>query len=297
MFQNPNSENLSLKLNISDADLKKEIIAERKDINKSISELNSEIKQYSQSFKNDTNSSISLGSIISSANNLVSQISELIDLIQSALQNSTQTSTTTYYNNLLNQAEKDLQNISNAIDNIENTSSQSSNTQNNNQNTVVTQTQINNQTNTATEAEQDVEDIENGGDNDEDEPDNTQAGDDSILPNVSITSPAVNQYLSYVVTINASASDNVGVSKVEFYNGSQLIDTDTNIPYLAIWNTTSYQDGIYSLTAKAYDTSGNVKSSSAISVHIDNGAPGDQNQPGSTDPELIEGTNNIHDFL
>lgn len=288
-FQNLNSENLTTKIAISDADLKKEIISERKDINNSIAKLDAEIKKYTQSFKNDLNSNTSVSSILSSANTLVSQIENLINLLETAVDSlpSNQTNTINYYNNLINQANQSIENIGNTIENIQNN-------QNNNQSTVVTQNQINTQTNTVAQLEQEAEDLEDENNESPDEEDTETS--DTVLPNVSITSPSNNQYVSYVVTISASASDNVGISKVEFYHGSTLIDTDTTIPYIGIWNTTTLQDGTYSLSAKAYDSSNNVKTSTSVSVSIDNGEIEEQNPNGNTDPELIEGSNKI-EFL
>src|SRR5436309_6155171 len=42
-------------------------------------------------------------------------------------------------------------------------------------------------------------------------------GGDTILPTTSVTAPAAGATVSGTVAVNASASDNVGVTKVEFY--------------------------------------------------------------------------------
>ncbi|MFW0740037.1 Ig-like domain-containing protein, partial [Flavobacterium sp. T12S277] len=71
-------------------------------------------------------------------------------------------------------------------------------------------------------------------------------------PRVSITAPTNNSnYMAPAfVTINASATDaNGSVSRVEFYNGINLIATSTTTPYTC--NLTSLPAGAYSLTAKA----------------------------------------------
>src|SRR5262249_56775927 len=55
---------------------------------------------------------------------------------------------------------------------------------------------------------------------------------DTVPPTVAITSPAAATYTSgQTVTITASASDNVGVSKVEFYDGTTLKSTATRSQY------------------------------------------------------------------
>ncbi|QWV95837.1 fibronectin type III domain-containing protein [Geomonas nitrogeniifigens] len=93
---------------------------------------------------------------------------------------------------------------------------------------------------------------------------------DAIAPTVAITYPTAGATVSGTVTVTASASDNVGVSKVDFYIGSTLVATDTLGPYSYSWNTTAYPDGSYTLTAKAYDAAGNVSQSASMSVTVKN---------------------------
>jgi len=107
--------------------------------------------------------------------------------------------------------------------------------------------------------------------------DNTVSpGPDTTPPTVSITSPTSGQIVSSSITISANASDNInppGVTKVEFYRGTTLIDTDTSAPWEVTWNTTTVADGSYSLTAKAFDgatPTPNTKVSTAVSVTVRN---------------------------
>ncbi|HEY8400576.1 MAG TPA: Ig-like domain-containing protein, partial [Cytophagaceae bacterium] len=89
------------------------------------------------------------------------------------------------------------------------------------------------------------------------------------LPSVSITAP--DNGATYTApagfTITATASDPDGsISKVEFYNGTTLLGTDNTSPYSYAWSNVSA--GTYSLTAKAYDNSGGVQTSSVVSVTV-----------------------------
>jgi hypothetical protein len=93
---------------------------------------------------------------------------------------------------------------------------------------------------------------------------------DTTKPTTSLTAPAAGATLTGTVTVSASASDNVGVTKVEFYAGSTRIGTDTTAPYSISWNTTTVANGTYSLTSKAYDAAGNVGVSAARSVTVSN---------------------------
>ncbi|WP_225410464.1 S8 family serine peptidase [Stigmatella hybrida] len=93
---------------------------------------------------------------------------------------------------------------------------------------------------------------------------------DTTPPSTSITSPAGGASLSGSATLSADASDNVGVSRVEFYAGTSLIGTDSSAPYSISWNTASVANGSYTLTSKAFDASGNSASSAAVSVTVSN---------------------------
>jgi subtilisin family serine protease len=96
-------------------------------------------------------------------------------------------------------------------------------------------------------------------------------GGDTTAPSTSITAPAASSTVGGTTTISANASDNVGVSKVEFYLGSSLLGSDTTAPYSFDWNTASVANGAYSLSTRAYDAAGNVGSSAAVSVTVSNG--------------------------
>jgi beta-lactamase superfamily II metal-dependent hydrolase len=93
---------------------------------------------------------------------------------------------------------------------------------------------------------------------------------DTTPPSTSITTPANGATVSGTTTVTASASDNVGVTKVEFYLDGALQSTDTTSPYSWSWNTTTTNDGAHSLTSKAYDAATNVGTSTAVSVTVSN---------------------------
>jgi len=89
-------------------------------------------------------------------------------------------------------------------------------------------------------------------------------------PLVSITSPATGTIYSspQSVTITASASDNVGVTRVEFYDGTTLKSTDTSAPYSHTWIFTSTNNGVHAWTCKAYDASGKSTTSTVVSLTV-----------------------------
>ncbi|MFZ6743873.1 Ig-like domain-containing protein [Undibacterium sp. JH2W] len=75
---------------------------------------------------------------------------------------------------------------------------------------------------------------------------------------------------SGTITLSANATDNVGVSRVEFYVDGALKGTATSTPYSVALNSTSLSNASHSLVAKAYDAANNVGTSSAVSFTINN---------------------------
>lgn len=95
-------------------------------------------------------------------------------------------------------------------------------------------------------------------------------------PAVSLTSPSANAHVRQTINLTADATDNLGVSRVEFYRGATLINTDTTATgntYSVPWNTTGVADGSYSLTARAFDINGSTTSNPAVTVTVDNTPP------------------------
>ena len=104
--------------------------------------------------------------------------------------------------------------------------------------------------------------------------DTGSGGGDTTAPATSITSPAAGATVSGTTAVSASASDNIGVTKVEFYLDGVLQSTDTSSPYSWSWTTTSFADGSHSLSSKAYDAAGNNGSSASVSVMVANTTTG-----------------------
>ncbi|MDD2733441.1 MAG: Ig-like domain-containing protein [Desulfuromonadaceae bacterium] len=96
---------------------------------------------------------------------------------------------------------------------------------------------------------------------------------DTTAPVVSLTAPGNNSSVSGTVVITAAASDNVGVSMVEFYRNGALLFASNVAPYAFNWNTTSVANGGCTLMAAAYDSTGNVKQSAGVSVMVNNTIP------------------------
>ncbi|MHA1227176.1 MAG: Ig-like domain-containing protein [Candidatus Hodarchaeales archaeon] len=99
---------------------------------------------------------------------------------------------------------------------------------------------------------------------------------DTTAPTVSITSPTDGSTVSGTVTVEASASDDVGVDRVEFFIDGTYKATDTSAPYTYSWDTTAETDGAHTVKAVAYDAAGN-NDYDQISVTVDNSGGGTGN--------------------
>ena len=87
---------------------------------------------------------------------------------------------------------------------------------------------------------------------------------------MSLTSPGAT--VSGTVTLEATATDDVGVTEVRFYAGTTLLGTDTAAPYTFDWDTTAAENGSVTLTAEADDAAGNTGVSAGVDVTIENAA-------------------------
>lgn len=90
-------------------------------------------------------------------------------------------------------------------------------------------------------------------------------------PTVSITAPANNSSVAgkATITLTANATDADGsISKVEFYNGTTLLNSDTAAPYSYSW--TNVAPGTYSITAKATDNLSGTTTSTPVSITVTN---------------------------
>ncbi len=93
---------------------------------------------------------------------------------------------------------------------------------------------------------------------------------DTQAPTVSITSPTGGQSVSGAINITTSSSDNLGVTKVEFYVDNVLKNTDSNAPFTYSLNTTTLTNAGHSVSAKAFDAASNSTSSSSVTFIVAN---------------------------
>ena len=88
---------------------------------------------------------------------------------------------------------------------------------------------------------------------------------------MSLTAPANGATVLGTVTVSANATDNVGVVGVQFKrDGVNLGAEDTVAPYAVAWNTNTVANGSHTLTAVARDAAGNTKTSTVVTVTVNN---------------------------
>lgn len=91
---------------------------------------------------------------------------------------------------------------------------------------------------------------------------------DPTRPVVSLMSSATTVTTAGSITLTANATDNVGVVRVEFFDGPTLLGTDTVAPYTQALALTAANNGTHSYTARAFDAAGTVGISAAVTVTV-----------------------------
>ena len=95
---------------------------------------------------------------------------------------------------------------------------------------------------------------------------------DTIPPTVTITLPQDGSTVYEIITITCMSSDNEEVlKKVELWvNGVTTGLTDNSEPYSFDWNTTTLEDGNYTIIIRSYDTNDNTTDSEPVVLTVDN---------------------------
>ena len=95
------------------------------------------------------------------------------------------------------------------------------------------------------------------------------AGADTIPPTLNFTYPSTGASVSGSVSVQVSASDNVGVTNVSLRVDGVVLGADNAAPYAFTWNTVTVSNGQHTLTATAQDAAGNSANTS-LSITVNN---------------------------
>ena len=112
---------------------------------------------------------------------------------------------------------------------------------------------------------------------------------DTIPPSVLITSPANNGTVTGTIQVQGSVTDNVGVTKIQFYVDGQLVASAASSPFAISWNTANSANASHTLTVNASDAAGNV-GSAFVTVSVSNPIVVDTTPPAATITNPLNGT-------
>jgi hypothetical protein len=113
------------------------------------------------------------------------------------------------------------------------------------------------------------------------DPGDPDAGAVPGAPSVTILSPGDGDEVEGAVMIEADASDDGGISRVEFWVDGVLKGSDGTPPYTQLWQTANESEGEHEVEAVAYDLY-EVSTTDRVTVHV--GAAGGVGGDGLVDP-------------
>lgn len=91
-------------------------------------------------------------------------------------------------------------------------------------------------------------------------------------PSITITNPTGGSTIFGSIDVDASATDDVGVVRVEFFVDGSLVNTDTSAPFGFVLDTTTLTDGSHTILARAFDAEGKT-GTDTITVNVNNTNP------------------------
>ena len=96
---------------------------------------------------------------------------------------------------------------------------------------------------------------------------------DTVPPTSLITAPAANLTVAGLVPVDVTATDNVGVNRVELKVNGSVVAVASMAPFAFSWDSAGVTNGMATLVAVAYDAAGNLRESAAVTVNVANVTP------------------------
>lgn len=121
---------------------------------------------------------------------------------------------------------------------------------------------------------------------------------DTTPPTASLSAPANGATVAGTITVTCSASDNVGVSSVQFQcDGANIGSALTTAPYSVTLNTATLANGSHNLNATVRDAAGNQTTATAVTINVNNTAATlPAVSVAATTPTAVLGTTNYGAF-
>jgi hypothetical protein len=85
---------------------------------------------------------------------------------------------------------------------------------------------------------------------------------DTTPPTVTITSPGNSSVVTGMVTVSATAGDNVGIGRLSLYVDGAMVSSGNSTSVSYKWNTRKAASGTHTISAVAKDKAGNQSSTS-----------------------------------
>jgi thermitase len=109
-------------------------------------------------------------------------------------------------------------------------------------------------------------------------------------PVVSISSPANAATVSGTISVQGTATSSMAITSIQFLVDNQQVATASASPFSFSWNSATSSNGSHTLTVNAYDSSGNVGTSS-VSVNVSNNSITDTKPPSVSILQPANGAN------
>lgn len=113
---------------------------------------------------------------------------------------------------------------------------------------------------------------------------------DAQAPSVAIAAPLDGSAVSGLVAVDVTASDNVGVTRVDLRVNGSTVASDTVAPFQFAWDSSKVANGPATVVAVAYDAAGNGKTSTSVVVNVANAVPIDTVPPVVTIANPVAGS-------
>ena len=101
---------------------------------------------------------------------------------------------------------------------------------------------------------------------------------DTTLPSISISSPGSGAVVAGTISVQGPATDNIGVTRIQFYVDGVVVASATSSPFSFPLNTGNYTNAGHTLKVTATDAAGNVGTAS-VNVTVNNPVISDTTPP------------------
>jgi subtilisin family serine protease len=96
---------------------------------------------------------------------------------------------------------------------------------------------------------------------------------DNVAPTAFIVNPVDGAYVKQSINVDVAVEDNYAATRVDLFIDGKFYTSDYSSPFQLYWYTPYIVDGPHTIAATVYDKAGNMGSSTAVTVIVDNALP------------------------